>query len=116
MIGGRYPAPHTFRPFARNFPGVCPAITATEWKGCATDTRRASRYYGRKLTVQECAERMGFTIPEAWHQVPDGVTPVAHRRNLYEAIGNGVPVFMARAFGEAVHHAQAWGGPLWEVA
>ena len=115
MIGGRYPAPQVFRSFARNFPGICPAILASEYKGHANDRSRASRFYGRKLTVQECAYRMGLSIPEAWQQVPEGVTPAAHRRNLYEAIGNGVPVFMTRAFGEAVHRAQEWRGPLWEA-
>lgn len=116
MIGGRYPAPKVYRPFARDFPGVCPAITATEYKGCATDTRRASRFYGRKLTVDEAAYRMGFRIPDAWRTVPAGWTEAAWRRNLYEALGNGVPVFMARAFGEAVNAETNWHGPLWEVA
>jgi site-specific DNA-cytosine methylase len=102
MIGGRYPLPQTFRPFARNFPGVCPAITATEYKGCATDSRRASRYYGRKLTLEEAAWRMGLEIPDAWNVVPEGWTAAKWRNNQYEAIGNGVPVFMARAFGAAL--------------
>ena len=103
MIGGRYPEPQTFRPYQRMFDSsVCFAITATEWKGCASDARRASRWYGRKLTVDDCAYRMGFDIPAGWRAVPDGWTAAAWRNNLYQAIGNGVPVFMARAFGEAV--------------
>ena len=108
MIGGRYPEPQTFRPYQRMYsPEICFAITATEWKGCATDRRRASRWYGRKLLVDDCAYRMGFKIPEAWRAVPEGWSAVAWRNNIYQAIGNGVPPFMARAFGEAVMIGQA---------
>lgn len=99
LIGGRYPRPETFRVYKPAYRGVCPAVTATEYKGCASDRRRASRYYGRKMTVDECADRMGFKIPEAWRTVPPGWTSGAWRRILYESIGNGVPVYMARAFG-----------------
>ena len=116
MIGGRYPAPRIHRPFLRAYAGVCPAITATEYKGCATDSRRASRFYGRKLTVEECAFRQGFEIPAAWYVVPDGWTPARWRRNIYEAIGNGVPPFMSRAFGLAALGQKSLQMPLWEVA
>lgn len=109
VIGGRYPAPHVFHPYRRWFPGTCPCVSATEYKGCASDKLRASRFYGRKLTVQECAYRMGFEIPDAWFTIPEAFHPtwpqkrreIHWERNIYEAIGNGVPVFMARAFGEA---------------
>lgn len=108
VIGGRYSAPFVFRPYKRwAGPGVCPCISATEYKGCGSDRLRASRFYGRKLTVDECAYHMGLEIPDAWRQIPDWFMPdYKHRhihweRNLYEAIGNGVPVYMARAFGEA---------------
>jgi site-specific DNA-cytosine methylase len=101
MIGGRYKKPKVFRRYKRSFPGICPAITATEYKGCATDKRRASRFYGRKLTIEEAAFHQGFEIPEAWYEVPEGFTKAQWYRNIYEAIGNGVPVYMAKAFGEA---------------
>lgn len=102
-IGGRYKEPVVLRPYRRAEPGICPTITATEHRGCASDRRRASRWYGRKLTVDECAYHQGFTIPEQWRTIPEGWpgTPQAWLRNIYEAIGNGVPVYMARAFGEA---------------
>lgn len=102
-IGGRYPAPQVFRPYTRAFPGICPTITATEFRGCATDRRRASRWYGRKLTVDECAYHMGFSIPNEWRAVPEGWpgTPTQWQYNIYQAIGNGVPVYMAKAFGVA---------------
>lgn len=101
-IGGRYKKPDVFRPYTRAYPGICPTITATEHRGCASDRRRASRFYGRKLTVDECAYHQGFTIPDEWRAIPEGWpgTPQAWLRNLYEAIGNGVPVYMAWAFGE----------------
>lgn len=111
VIGGRHPAPKVYREYKRWAGlGVCPCITATEYKGCASDRMRASRHYGRKLTVQECAHHMGLEIPEAWFEIPDWfMTDIPQRnrviqweRNIYEAIGNGVPVYMARAFGEAV--------------
>ena len=101
-IGGRYPEPATFRPYSRYIPGVCPAITATEYKGCATDTRRASRFFGRKATLAECATAQGFTIPPIWYKVPPGFTQRTWHERLYRAIGNGVPVYMAYAFGKAL--------------
>lgn len=40
-IGGRYKAPAVLRPYRRAEPGICPTITATEHRGCASDRRRA---------------------------------------------------------------------------
>lgn len=109
VIGGRYTPPVVFRPYRRwAGPGICPCISATEWKGCATDRLRASRFYGRKLTIFECAYHMGLEIPAEWFIIPDWFMPefkqssrlVHWERNIYEAIGNGVPVYMARAFGQ----------------
>jgi site-specific DNA-cytosine methylase len=101
IIGGRYELPSVYRDYKRAFKGVCPCITASEYKGCATDKRRASRFYGRRITIQEAAYHQGLEIPQAWYNVPDGFTKGQWTRNLYEAIGNGVMVDMARAFGEA---------------
>ena len=106
VIGGDYRYPKRFRDFASHYGlDTCPCVTATEYKGCATDKRRASRWYGRRLSVRECAYHMGFEIPEHiihswWYPLPR-YTAAQWRNNLYEAIGNGVPVYMARAFGEA---------------
>lgn len=101
MIGGKYIDPHVFREYKRAYPGICPCITASEAKGCASDKRRASRFYGRKITVQEAAYHQGFVIPEAWLDIPEGFSKTSWNKQLYEAIGNGVPVYMAKAFGEA---------------
>lgn len=101
VIGGRHLAPKLYRPYKRVYPNVCPAILATEYKGGAKDGRRASRFYGRRLTLDECAYHQGFEIPAQWLSKPaDFVgTQAAWNRNLYEAIGNGVPVYMSQAFG-----------------
>jgi site-specific DNA-cytosine methylase len=109
MIGGRHPAPTVYRHYKSSYSelNLCPTITATEYKGCASDTRRASRYYGRRLTEVECAFHQGLKIPREWRTKPDWYTPAKSRHpfnwthQIYEAIGNGVPVYMARAFGEA---------------
>lgn len=102
LIGGNYLEPKTFRKYARLYDPetICPAITASEYKGCASDTRRASRFYGRKLTVEECAYHQGFTVPSEWNTIPDEFSAARWERVLYEVIGNGVPVYMAKAFGD----------------
>lgn len=108
IIGGRYAPPEVDVPYRRWFEGVCPCISATEYKGCATDRLRASRFYGRRLTYWECAMHQGFAIPEGWLTVPDWYLPDAMQKNrliqwerrIYEAIGDGVPPAMSRRFGE----------------
>lgn len=103
IIGGYYPPPYLLRPYKKAFKGICPCITATEYKGSSSpkETRRACRFYGRKLTMFECAFHQGFEIPEEWHTPALGLTQVQWNEEIYRAIGNGVPVYMARAFGEA---------------
>src|SRR5690606_19486741 len=49
VIGGRYDDPVVYREYKKAFKGVCPTITASEYKGCASDKRRASRFYGRRI-------------------------------------------------------------------
>lgn len=99
VIGGNYINPYVFRQYKRAYPSVCPCITATEYKGCASDRIRASRYYGRKLKLEECGYHQGFEVPEAWSTPEFGMTAAKWNHTLYRAIGNGVPVYMARAFG-----------------
>jgi len=52
------------------------------------------------MTIKECAHHQGLQYPESWLYPPTGYTTGQWKINLYEAIGNGVPVYMARAFGE----------------
>ena len=103
IVGGKFKEPFVYRKYKKfyNEFNLCPAITATEYKGCASDKRRASRYYGRKLTLLDCAWHQGFIIPKQWYIKPDWFsgTNGKWQNNLYEAIGNGVPVYMAKAFG-----------------
>jgi site-specific DNA-cytosine methylase len=116
LVGGRYRKPVLYREFQHQYGWLtlCPAITATEYKGCKTDARRASRFYGRKLTLEECAYHQGFTVPQAWYEPMEGYTPAAWMHNLYEAIGNGVPTFMAEAFGNVYSHPGQGEMSLWE--
>jgi site-specific DNA-cytosine methylase len=102
VIGGKFSAPWLWREYKKAFPNICPCITATEYKGCATDSRRASRFYGRRLTIYECAKHQGFEIPLEWEKPLNGYSPSKWRDELYIAIGNGVPVYMAELFGLAV--------------
>lgn len=111
LIGGHYPRPATRWPWRKAFDGAAPAVTATEFKGCATDSRRASRFFGRRATLGEVAELQGFTVPAAWHEPLPGFRMAGPQSSwsieLYRAIGNGVPVHMARAFGAAVGQRDA---------
>ena len=103
MVGGRYRSPKVYRAWRKWYSNdICPCITATEWKGCGSDARRASRFYGRRLTLDEMAYHMGLTIPPEWITPPTewNGTQKQWERNVCEAIGNGVPVYMAKAFGE----------------
>jgi site-specific DNA-cytosine methylase len=104
VVGGRYPAPEVLAAYKRMPPGICRAITATEWKGCATDTRRASRFYGRRLTLAECAYHMDmpdWMLAAMRNCKSADFTAIAWDREIYKAIGNGVPLKMAKAFGDA---------------
>jgi len=107
IIGGRYPEPQVHRPYKRYYHeyDLCPGIGATEYKGCATDGRRASRWFGRKPTLEECAYYMGFEIPKQWYRKPTWFegSYTKWEIELYRAIGNGVPPYMAQAFGEAAY-------------
>lgn len=108
VIGGHYRYPRVRMPYKRAVPDYCPCISATEYKGCATDRLRASRFYGRRLTYWECAMHQSFDIPKGWLAVPDWYLPdglaknrlIQWERRIYEAIGDGVPPPMSRAFGE----------------
>lgn len=102
IVSGIHPIPKVYRSYSKAFKNVCPCITATEYKGCATDTRRASRYYGRRLTIEECAYHQGFEIPGQWYIPLPGFTKSKWYEELYRAIGNGVPPYMTFAFGEVL--------------
>ncbi len=104
VIGGRYRFPKVYHNYKKTFAGICPSVLASEHKGSACDTRRASRFYGRKLTIEECAFHQGLDkIPEKWLEIPKDwpYTKTQWTYNIYQGIGNAVPTYMSRAFGEA---------------
>lgn len=100
IIGGNYRKPNTFRDYTKFYPGISLCVTATEYKGCASDKRRASRFYQRRLTIEECAYLQGFEIPKEWYNIPQGYTKAKWYEQIYTAIGNGVPVYMSKSFGQ----------------
>ena len=104
IIGGRHLSPKVYYSYRHKYDTCSPCIMATEWKGCATDQRRASRAYGRKLYLMECAQLQGLPLDilETWKQYPNYWTdgPKRWKHQLYEAVGSGVPVYMAKAFGD----------------
>jgi site-specific DNA-cytosine methylase len=121
QIGGKYRAPYIWREYRKTYLphiDICPAVIATEYKnryswGYGSKRRarsRAAEWYGRPLSVREAAYHQGLEIPDgllqSWFHVPPGWTPAKWRDNLFTAIGNGVPVYMARMFGEAYSQPQ----------
>lgn len=103
IIGGNYPPPMVFRRYQRIYKGVCPAILASEHHGSMNDNRRACKFYGRKLTLNQCCHHQGFQMPEQWLSIPRWFKGTRNDWivHLYQAVGNGVPIYMAKAFGEA---------------
>lgn len=112
-VMGRYKLPTVHRKYKANYPewDVCPAVLASEYKqgGMARtwekERRKATRWYGRPLSISEMAYHQGLEIPHtllrSWWYRMEGFTQAQWRVNLCQAVGNGVPVYMARAFGLA---------------
>jgi len=120
IIGGIYKMPSVYRPFQWNYPDldICPSVMASEVKqgGQARtpdkERRKATRWYGRPLSIREMSYHQGFDIPDgllkSWFYIPPFENPKTGKlytdsqwkKVLSSAIGNGVPVYMARAFGE----------------
>lgn len=109
VIGGNYLRPQVFRDYQYSYPklNICPCILATPPR--SVNKRWPTRYYNRGLSVREVAYHQGFEIPEnlihSWFYNPERIgdmkfTYIQWRNNLYQAIGNGVPVYMAKAFGD----------------
>lgn len=112
IIAGRYLRPFAFRQFQYDYPklNICPAIMASGWKKTNPKFDRSQDWYGRRLSIREAAYHQGVTIPESllssWFHPQPGYTNAQWRKNIYEGIGNGVPVYMARAFGDAYSNPQ----------
>ncbi len=99
IVGGRHKLPEVYWEYRRFYKGLSHAIIAHEYGG-ADMNFTASQAFGRDLSIAECGYYQGLDIPEAWYHVPEGVTGLRWRINIYEAIGNGVPVYMSYAFGK----------------
>jgi site-specific DNA-cytosine methylase len=109
LIGGRYRTPGTYRQFEMSYLkhgwNISTAVTASMWHRLRDTYFRdgtCEDIYGYVPTLDEVARLQGIdAIPLSWYDPIDGYSWTQWQRNLYEAIGNGVPVYMARAFGEA---------------
>ena len=125
IIGGRYPLPYVYRPYQHSYRklNICPAVMATERNhgGLSLDPKRerrkASLWYGREMAISEMDYHQGLEVPnsllKSWYYPPP-LQKLTKRGKLKDytfkqwigvlshAIGNGVPVYMAKAFGEAV--------------
>lgn len=115
VIGGKHRKPTIQRPFENSYLkyglNPKPALLASEWKRLGAKPRKRDGLvyvYGYVPTVDECAWLQGLdAIPLDWYDPIEGYSWSQWQRNLYEAIGNGVPVYMSRAFGEAYSRLKA---------
>lgn len=114
IIGGRYTMPHLHRGYKPSYQydgwRISPAVTASMAKRLGTIRNLTSgiragtceAFYGYAPTLDEVAHLQGLdAIPLEWYDPIEGYSWNKWQANLYEAIGNAVPVYMARAFGEA---------------
>lgn len=118
IIGGRYRNPAINLPYKPSYLkshniDICPAVLATEITKSAIPSPKsgfihseAAYWYGRTLSLSEVAWHQGIDkIPhellKSWWYPLDNYTYRQWKIELCEAIGNGVPVYMAKAFGEA---------------
>lgn len=120
MIGGHYRIPYTYRVYQADYPEYrhtsSPAVLASEYKqGGKSRTwkkerRKFTRWFfykfGRMPGLADMAHYQGFVIPDEWQHKLDGFTERQWMINQSQAIGNGVPVYMSRAFGEAYSHPE----------
>lgn len=121
LIGGRYTPPPVWREYKNNYPEwehiAPPAPMAHEiYSGglhqeVDKERRRFTRWYkrrmGRKPTLFDIAYHQGFEMPLGWFTPP--VWWVKSQKlwlkEICQALGNGVPVYMAYGFGAAYSNA-----------
>jgi len=78
----------------RRHPDPLPTVTATEFKYGRGDRRRAGRKLGRRLTLNEMKAAFGLSL--------DWDAPAFLNAEKYRAIGNAVPIPVARAIACAI--------------
>jgi site-specific DNA-cytosine methylase len=113
IIGGHYRNPHSYRQYKSSYLSEghtpLPAVLAGLHKKLSvvgkvsySKFKTLEMVLGYVPTLDEIAYLQGINaIPLNWYEPLDGYSWSKWQVNLYEAIGNGVPVYMARAFGEA---------------
>lgn len=119
IIGGRFLTPHVFREYKKRYGefNIPPACMASELfqhgyhKDINKERRLFSKWYkqncGNYPTLNDMAFSQGFNIPDIWRRKPE-ITKENGKQytkrqwdiNICQAIGNGVPVYMAKAFGD----------------
>lgn len=118
MVAGRYSMPKVYRGFKQDYkdlsmiaPPACLAMELNHWAIDVKNERRRFSYWYRKHKNKypnafDMAKAQGFNIPFGWLDRLDGYTVKQWHNLLGHAIGNGVPVYMAKAFGDAVFNPQ----------
>jgi site-specific DNA-cytosine methylase len=114
VIGGRYKNPVIHRGYKPEYSHegwhISPTVQASMYKRMvivgnqSNGAREATceSFYNFAPTIDEAAYLQGIgAIPLDWYDPISGYSWSRWQANLYEGIGNGVPVYMARAFGEA---------------
>jgi site-specific DNA-cytosine methylase len=118
IIGGNYKNPVVHRGYKPEYSHagrkLSPVVRASMWKnlkivGVPVPSRNSTceSFYGYVPTLDEAAWLQGLNaIPLDWYDPLEGYSWSKWQANLYEAVGNGVPVYMSRAFGEAYSKPQ----------
>lgn len=118
IIGGKYKNPVVHRGYKPEYSHagrrLSPVVRASMWKnlkivGLPIPSRNSTceSFYGYVPTLDEAAWLQGLNaIPLEWYDPMEGYSWSKWQVNLYEAIGNAVPVYMSRAFGEAYSKPQ----------
>lgn len=121
IIGGSYKKPSIWRDYKADYPEwsyrAPPAMMATEiYKGGYNKDQRKERrmfskwyikYQGRKPTLFDMAYHQGFDMPINWLHAPDWWKSTQRQWlvQVSQALGNGVPTYMAYAFGAVYSNA-----------
>lgn len=119
IIGGRYKYPHVHRAYKPEYGHsgwhISPAVQASIHNRMAIKESgkkhfrdsTCESFYGYVPTLDEIAYLQGIEIiPLEWYEPINNLSWRKWQINLYEAIGNGVPVYMSKAFGDAYSKPQ----------
>ena len=109
IVAGNYAQPHVYRKFKYNYPklNIPPALLALFYKRKPQPEHRKNGYvdcgvatfFGEFVTLEMAAKMQGVNIPSGWYDTPEGFTKLQWEHVIAHGLGNGVPVYMAEAFG-----------------